>query len=226
MRPTPPYDSIRTTKAYDRLLDSLYMKVGREVEEILVPRVRVIAVSGNEPPSTTQYQHAVAVLFGIGYGLKMGLKFGKLSKPDGYFDYRVGALGTFWWSTGDALDVNDPATLRWQAYLIVPEFVSRELVDEARRQAEAKHPEIPYERASLETVDEGRSVQVLHVGPYAEERPTIERLRKYVAEHGLAVRGKHHEIYIGDPRRAAPAKLKTVIRLAVEPDAAVREVSP
>ncbi len=220
MQPTLHYESIRTTKAYDDLLNALYMKANRSVGEIEVPPVQVTSVSGNEPPATKQYQDAIAVLYGIGYGLKMGLRFGTLPRPKGYFDYRVGALGTFWGSTGRTLEINNPTTLRWQAYLMVPGFVSKKLVDEARRQAKAKHPEIPYERASLEIVNEGRSVQVLHVGPYDAEQPTIAQLQRYVAEHALAVKGRHHEIYISDPRRTKPMKLKTVIRIAVKRDAA------
>ena len=220
MQPPLPYKSIRTTKAYDDLLNALYMKVTRNVDEIAVPPVQAISVRGNEPPATKQYQDAIAVLYGIGYGLKMGLKFERWPRPKGYFDYRVGALGTFWASTGKTLAINDPTTLRWQAYLMVPAFVSKALVEQARAQAKARHPDIPYERASLEIVKEGRCVQVLHVGPYDAEQPTLDQLHRYVTEHALTVRGRHHEIYISDPRRTTPAKLKTVIRLAVKRAAA------
>jgi len=212
-----PYDSIRTTKAYDELLNALYIKVKRTPEEIVVPALQVISVRGHEPPSSKPYQDAIAVLYGIGYGLKMGLKFGKLTGPRGYFDYRVGALGTFWESTGKTLEINNADTLRWQAYLVVPAFVSSTLFGEAREQAQAKHPDIPYERAALEPVNEGRAVQMLHVGPYDREAPTIDAMQLYVAEHGLAIAGRHHEIYISDPRRTPPAKLKTVIRFGVVP---------
>jgi len=207
--------SVKTSKAFDDLLDALYMKAKRNPEEIVVPPLQVISVRGNQPPSSKEYQDAIAVLYGIGYGLKMGLKFEKLPRPKGYFDYRVGALGTFWESTSGTLNVNDPETLRWQAYLIVPAFITGRLVDEARKQAKAKHPEIPYEKVVLETISEGRAVQALHVGPYDREQPTIERIHRYSDDHALAVSGRHHEIYISDPRRTAPAKLKTVIRLGV-----------
>jgi hypothetical protein len=213
-----PYKSIRTARAYDALLNALYMRVKRTVEEIEVPAVQVISMTGSEPPGSRQFQEAIAVLYGIGYGLKMGLKFGKLPKPKVYFDYKVGALEALWWSTEKTFDIGNPATLRWQAYLMVPAFVSAKLVAEARRLAESKHPETPYDHASLEVVTEGRSVQMLHVGPYDAEQPTIAELHRYVADHGLAVSGRHHEIYISDPRRTKPDKLKTVIRLAVRTD--------
>jgi len=217
------HKSIRTTKAYDDLCNALYVRVKRNVEEIELPPVQVISVSGNEPPASKQYQEAIAVLYGTAYGLKMGLKFEKLRKPKVYFDYKVGALESFWWSVDGTLDINNPATLRWQAYLMVPHFVSKKLVDEARQSAKSKHPEIPYENASLEIVDEGRSVQILHVGPYDKEQPTIDKLHRYLADHDLAVAGKHHEIYLSDPRPMKPEKLETVIRFAVRSSAAKRK---
>jgi len=217
MKKRPSLKSVRTTKAYDGLLRALYAGVKQQAEEIEIPPVRVISVTGNQPPATKQYQDAIAVLYGIGYSLKMGLKFGDLPRPAGYFDYKVGALETFWWSVGKKLDITDPRTLRWQAYLMVPPFVTGKLIDEARKLAKAKHPEIPYEALTLTSVDEGRSVQILHVGRYDMEQPTIDKLHAYVSDHGLAVKGKHHEIYISDPRRTQPAKLKTVIRFAVKP---------
>jgi hypothetical protein len=146
----------------------------------------------------------------------MGLKFGQIPRPDGYFDYKVGALETLWWSTGKKLEIDNPRTLRWQAYLMVPWFVTSKLLKAARQAAKAKHPEVAYEAVSLETIREGHCVQALHVGPYDQELPTIERLQAYMAEHGLVANGKHHEIYMSDPRRTAPAKLKTVIRQPVK----------
>jgi hypothetical protein len=217
MKKLPNFKSIRTARAYDDFLKALYAGVKQQVEEIEIPRIQVICVTGNQPPASKQYQEAIAVLYGIGYSLKMGLKFGTLPQPVGYFDYKVGALGSFWWSVGKKFEITNPKTLRWQAYLMVPAFVTKKLADEARRLAKAKHPELPYESATLATIDEGRSVQMLHVGPYDMEQPTIDELRAYVAERGLVVAGKHHEIYISDPRRTQPEKLKTVIRLAVRP---------
>jgi hypothetical protein len=209
--------SASTAREYEQLVKALYAGVKPRVTEIVVPPVKVVSVTGNQPPASPQFQQAIAVLYGIGYSLKMGLKFAKLRMPAGYFDYKVGALEGLWWSTGKELDINDPATLRWKAYLMVPGFVTAKLFDEARTMAGSKHPETPYEDAVLETVEEGHSVQMLHVGPYDQEQPTIETLESYMAEHGLAMAGRHHEIYISDPRRTKPGKLKTVIRFAVKP---------
>jgi len=217
MKTLPGFESLRTTKAYGEFLKALYITSKPRVEEIVIPPVRVISVTGRQPPAAKQYQDAIAVLYGIGYSLKMGLKFGTLSKPTEYFDYNVGALETFWWSAGKKFDIANPKTLRWQACLMVPAFVTKTLLTEARTLAQTKHPEIPYAAAALTSIDEGRSVQMLHVGRYDMEQPTIDELHAYLAAHGLAVSGKHHEIYISDPRRTRPEKLRTVIRLAVRP---------
>ena len=216
MNVLPSPKSIRTTKQWDAFLKALSTGVKREVEEIRIPSVQIVAVSGNEPPASKQYQDAIAVLYGIAYGVKMGLKFQKLPRPKGYFDFRIGALDSLWWSTADVLDISNATTLRWQAHIMLPAFVNRKLVEQARSAAQAKHPDIPYGTATLTTINEGRSVQILHVGPYDKEQPTIEELHEYIAEHGLAVNGKHHEVYISDPRRTKPDKLKTVIRLPVK----------
>jgi len=215
MRKLPVFKSIRTVKAYEGLLKALYAGAKRKVDEVDIPRIQAIAVSGNEPPSSTQYHEAIAVLYGIAYSLKMGLKFSKLPRPKGYFDYKVGALETLWWSENGAFDITNSATLRWQAYLMVPAFVTKSLVTAARKMASEKHPEVPYKNGTLTSLTEGPSVQMLNVGPYDQERPTIDALHAYVADNGLVVKGKHHEIYLSDPTRTSPAKLKTVIRLGV-----------
>ncbi len=215
MKTLASFESIRTAEAYDQLLKALYTGVKQRVEELEIPPVQVISVAGDQPPAAKPYQDAVAVLYGIGYSLKMGLKFGKLPKPTPYFDYKVGALETFWWSIGAKFDIADSRTLRWQAFLMVPAFVTPNLFDAARRLAHDKRPELAHDAAMLTTIEEGRSIQALHVGPYDKEKSTIDALHAYAADHGLAVTGKHHEIYLSDPRRTAPEKLKTVIRCAV-----------
>lgn len=217
MKTVTSFKSIMSAKAYDEFLKRLYAGAKRRVEEIEIPPVQVIAVTGNQPPASRQYQDAIAVLYGIAFSLKMGLKFGKLRAPAGYFDYKVGALETLWWSEGGELDISNPKTLRWKAYLMVPPFVTKKVFEEARAMAKARHPQLPFDLAAMATVDEPRAVQMLHVGPYDREGPTIDLLNTYVEEHGLEVIGRHHEIYLGDPRRTAPEKLRTVIRLSVAP---------
>lgn len=216
MKTLPTPSGIRTAEEYDGFLKTLYKGAKARVEEIQVPAVRVIRVEGNEPPGSEQYQQAISVLYGIAYTLKMGLKLGKLEKPPRYFDFTVGALETLWWSVGKQIEIGNAKTLRWQAYLMVPDFVTRKLFNEARRLAQVKHPELPYELAALATFHEGPCVQTLHVGPYDQEGPTIQALHDHIAANNFAAAGKHHEIYLSDPGRTKPEKLKTVIRQPVK----------
>ena len=214
VEPALAYRSVRTGAAYDALVKRLYAGVREKVEVVDVPPIRAIAFAGNEPPGSPQYQEAIAALYGIAYSLKMGLKLRKLPRPARYFDYKVGALETIWWTTGKTFDISNPATFRWEAHLMVPPFVTQRLLDAARKLVQEKHPEVPYHAVRLVAIEEGRSVQTLHVGPYDREQPTLDRLHAYMAEHDLAVRGRHHEVYLNDPRRARAAK--TVIRLPVQ----------
>ena len=206
-----------TTKGYESFLKTLYMKVKREVQEIDVPPCQVVSVTGKGAPKDKEFQEAVPVLYGVAYTLKMGLKFGKLPKPVKYFDYKVGALEALWWTEKGQFDINKPENWRWQVFLMVPAFVTPKLFEAARAQAREKHPEQRYELAELTRMHEGRSIQVLHIGPYDQEQPTIEQLHQYAREHDLTISGKHHEIYLSDPRRTVPAKLKTVLRVPVTP---------
>lgn len=211
------YRSSLDTQSYNKLLDDLYAHVTENVEEVSLEPIKIIAVDGNEPPGGAQYQSAISCLYGVGYTLKMGLKFKKLPRPKGYFDYKVGGLGSLWWSTsGQSFDIANPDTLRWKAYLIVPPFVDNTLFELAVEQAKAKNPKIPYEKVEFETLKEGHAVQVLHIGPYDKEISTVDRMYQFMSAHHLAAKGKHNEIYISDPRRTKPDKLKTVIRLPVE----------
>ncbi|OGY24891.1 MAG: hypothetical protein A2134_02480 [Candidatus Woykebacteria bacterium RBG_16_39_9b] len=209
------YATISSTKYYDALLKALYISVKQKVEEIDVPKVQIIAVDGNEPPASTQYQDAISALYGVGYTLKMGLKFKKLPQPNGYFDYKVGGLETLWWGTQGEINISDAKTLRWKAFLMAPAFIDRTLFRQAVEQAKAKKPDIPYDSVRLTTLHEGHSVQMLHIGSYEQEEPTIKQLLEYIKDHNLQVNGHHHEIYISDPRRTKPEKLKTVIRYPV-----------
>ena len=212
------YRSITESKDYDDLLGRLYGKTKREIEEIDVPDVKIIAIEGDTAPASPEFQKAIECLYGVAYNLCMGLKFEKLPRPKGYFNYKVGGLESLWWDPeGGTTDVQKAKHLRWKLYLMVPAFASETLVKKAIAAAKAKKPDMPYDNVLLEHFHEGHAVQVLHVGPYDKEGPTIAMLHEYMKRADLQVTGKHHEIYISDPRRTAPEKLKTVIRYPASP---------
>lgn len=188
-------------------------KVKKDPELVEVPPLQYLMIDGEGDPNTAQaYKNAVEALFSLSYTLKFMVK----RRPGGA-DYGVMPLEGLWWTEPmEDFSVDRKDGWKWTSLMLQPEFITPELVEEARAQAAAKKelPALPLVR--LERLEEGRCAQVLHIGPYAAEGPTVERLHGFILEQGLSLRGKHHEIYLGDPRRAAPDKLQTIIRQPVE----------
>lgn len=178
-----------------------------------VPAITYLMIDGHGDPNTApEYAEAVQALYSVAYTAKFALK--KSGGPD----VAVMPLQGLWWVPDMAtFSATDKATWDWTAMIAQPDVVTPELVDAARSAAAAKCPAAALARLRLDTLVEGRAAQVLHVGPYATEGPTIERLHAFIADQGLQLRGKHHEIYLGDPRRTAPERLKTIIRQPVAP---------
>jgi hypothetical protein len=138
-------------------------------------------------------------------------------KKDGVIDYVVMPLEGLWWTRGKSgLDLTDKAHWEWTALMLQPEPVTKAHVDKAIDELRKKRNPAALSKIRFEPFDEGLAVQVMYIGPWADEKPTIEMLHAFAKEKGYTLRGKHHEIYLSDPRRTAPEKLKTVIRQPVE----------
>lgn len=190
-----------------------------EPELIIVPELPFIAVDGSgDPTSSERFQQAVEALYGISYGIKMSPR--KRDAPEGYEDFRVGALEGLWWRDGDEpFDVTSPAGVgakddwRWTLMLRQPAFVNAAVAECFRERLRAKKPaNSTVDDVRFDSFDEGECVQCLHVGPYATEPQTIEKMRRFAEGNGKRLVGKHHEIYLGDPRRSKPENLRTVLR--------------
>lgn len=179
---------------------------------VTVPKLNFLMVDGQGDPNTAPaYAAAVQWLFTMSYTLKF------MSKAQGR-DYSVAPLEGLWW-TPDIQDFSaeNKAAWHWTAMIMQPDWINADMVAAALPKARAKLGEPP---ASLrfESFGEGLSVQTMFVGPYAEEGPTIARLhQEFLPANGLVETGHHHEIYLSDPRRTPPEKLKTVIRQPVRP---------
>ena len=138
-------------------------------------------------------------------------------QPEGYTDYVLPPLEGFWWSEGRALDWHAPReSWLWTSVIRQPDFVTQETFDWAREECRRKKPEVDVESVRRIVYEEGLCVQMLHVGPYAGEAVTLARMDAFIVDNGLVselgdVR-KHHEIYMGDPRKTAPERLKTILR--------------
>ncbi|MGZ5516003.1 MAG: GyrI-like domain-containing protein [Candidatus Aminicenantales bacterium] len=177
-----------------------------------VPALKTLMVDGTGDPNGPAFQEAVGSLYSVAYTLKFTFKKEKA------IDYPVMALEGLWCADDPSVFVNGKRDeWKWTIFIVLPDVVTRKDVAEAVAavKKKAKFPRFPEVR--FEKFAEGQAAQVMHIGPYAAEGPTIERLHKFIAAEGYRLRGRHHEIYFGDPRRSAPEKLKTLIRQPVEP---------
>ncbi len=188
-------------------LKQLYLASAKEVVLVDVPPMKYLMIDGKGDPNTSlEYAQAVEALFAVSYAVKFMVK-----KSAQAIDYGVMPLEGLWWADDmAAFNANDKADWKWTMMIMQPGFVSDELIAAAMREAQKK--ELPaLHRLRLEWFAEGRCAQVLHIGPFSTEGPTIERLHQFIDEISARC-SKHHEIYLSDIRRAAPEKWKTIIR--------------
>lgn len=206
---------------YKKEYKALYLP--KEMPSIVeVPSMQYAAVRGHGDPNEPdgEYGRAVAVLYGISYTIKMSYK-GSL-KVDGFFEYVVPPLEGFWWMEGGApgVDYRNKSGFNWISIIRVPEFVTEEVFAWAKEEAQRKKG-IDTSLAELITVSEGLCVQCLHIGSYNEEPATVAKMDRYLLEQGyendISDRRRHHEIYLSDPRKVSPERMKTVIRHPVRP---------
>jgi hypothetical protein len=186
----------------------LYQASARDVMQVDVPTLKYLMVDGAGDPNTSQdYAQAVEALFAVSYTAKFMLKKGPQA-----LDYAVMPLEGLWWADDmSAFATNDKAKWQWTMMILQPSFVSDDVLNSAMAEVLRKKKLPGIDKLRLENFSEGLCAQVLHVGPFSEEGPTIERLHAFIdARSGR--RDKHHEIYLSDIRRAAPQKWKTIIR--------------
>ena len=195
----------------------LYKPSAKKVEIVDVPSMSFAMVDGViEPgygPSTSPaFQNAVQALYGISYTLKFTLKK-RLENP---IDYPVMALEGLWWVDSGEFDIRKPSNWHWTAMIMQPEPVTTDLFRNTIEDLRKKKPNPALDLLRLQEFTEGLSVQRMHLGPYSREMDTLTVIESFCHENGYQFRGKHHEIYMGDPRRADPEKLKTILRHPVE----------
>ncbi|MGM9426428.1 GyrI-like domain-containing protein [Hydrogenophaga sp. MI9] len=191
-----------------KTLKDLYLASAKEPAVVEVPTLRYLMVDGEGDPNTAPaYAEAVEALFSVSYTAKFMVKKGPQA-----IDYGVMPLEGLWWSDDlSAFRTGAKDRWKWTAMVLQPDFVSDELIAEAIDEVRKKKKLPGVDRLRLDRLTEGRCAQILHVGPFSEEGPTIERLHDFITGRS-ALRGKHHEIYLSDIRRAEPAKWKTIVR--------------
>ena len=191
-----------------KTLKYLYVPSAKTFSIVDVPSMNFIMIDGQGNPNTSPvYSEAVQALYTGAYTLKF-----KIKKELGV-DYPVMASEGLWWMDDmREFSAGRKDDWKWTMMIMQPEIVTPALFAQAVAAALIKKGLTALTRLRLERYEEGRAAQILYVGPYADEGPTIARLHQFIRENGGINTGKHHEIYLGDPRRSAPGKLRTVIR--------------
>ena len=186
---------------------SLYLPSAKAVSEVDVPAMNFLMVDGEGDPNTSAaYAEAIEALFAASYAIKFQVR------KDRQIDYGVLPLEGLWWAEDPrAFRSADKSGWQWTMMIAQPSFVTEEEITTALAQVSAKKDLPALAKLRLETFHEGRCAQILHVGPFSSEAAAVDKLHQYIAATG-ALRGRHHEIYLSDIRRAAPEKWKTVIR--------------
>lgn len=203
-------------------LKYLYAPSTKKIELVEVPTMNFVMIDGAiepdlAPGTSPRFAADMQALYGAAYTLKFAAK---LRKQDP-LDYPVMALEGLWWVEDGTFDLQKPGNWKYTVMIMQPDRISPEMFGDGLAQLRRKKGDLPaFSRLRLEAFHEGLSVQAMHIGPYATEPATVERMQAFMQENGyrdqVGLGGKHHEIYLGDPRRADPSKLKTVLRHPVK----------
>jgi hypothetical protein len=197
---------------FKKELKKLYNPKAGVFSLIKVPKLQYLMVDGQgDPNKVVEYQEAVQALFSVSYTLKFH------SKKELGKDYVVPPLEGLWWSDSfEDFRSRRKDRWSWTMMIMVPDWLGKKEFKEAVSTVRSKKPDIKVERLRLESLNEGLSVQIMHIGSYDDETPTLLKLHdQWLPANGLKETLKHHEIYIGDPRKTPAAKLKTVLRQPV-----------
>jgi hypothetical protein len=196
---------------YKKELKHLYLPAKGKFALVDVPPMNFLMVDGEGNPNNSQlFQEACEALYGMAYTIKFALK------PQG-IEFTVPPLEGLWWAKNmDAFSLALKDEWLWTVMIMQPEWVTPEIVEKARAELARKKNPVALPRLRFESLNEGLSVQIMYFGAYADEGPTIAAMHQFAEGQGYTLRGKHHEIYLGNPNRTAPEKLKTVIRQPVE----------
>lgn len=203
-------------------LKAFFTPSANKVEFIQVPRFHFLMVDGAiepgmAPGTSPLFQENTETLYGIAYTLRFMLKKREMDPVD----YPVMALEGLWDVRDGKFDINVKDNWDYTLMILVPEIIKQEVFEEGLAQLRKKKGDKPgFARLRLDSFEEGPCVQTMHIGPYVTEPETLEKMQVFMHEHGyqdMVGQGKrHHEIYLGDPRKAAPEKLKTVLRHPVK----------
>lgn len=191
-----------------KTMKPLYQPSAKAVVQVDVPVMNYLMIDGEgDPNANPDYQDAIEALYAVSYGIKFMVKKGALA-----IDYGVMPLEGLWWADDmSRFSTEDKSSWKWTMMISQPAFVTREMVELAISEVKRKKKLTAIVKLRLESFAEGKCAQIMHIGPFTEEGPTVEKVHQFIALHSQPV-GKHHEVYLSDIRKAAPEKWKTIIR--------------
>ncbi len=187
-----------------------YYKAGKKPEIQEFGEASYLTIEGKGEPGGTIFTNSVEALYPLAYGIK------KIYKEQGN-DFAIPKLEGLWWVVGDKPALEVPRNeWHWKLLIRMPDFVTKKIVTSIQPEIAKKKGNNLIQDVLFEKMTEGKCVQIMHIGEYANEPETINLLMRYIAKHGLSVSGLHHEIYLSDPRKTEPSNLKTLIRYPVK----------
>ncbi|MES9857921.1 MAG: GyrI-like domain-containing protein [Sedimenticola sp.] len=194
---------------FKKELKHLYRSSAKKVDVVEVPEMNYLMIDGEGDPNSSQsFQDAIDALYPLSYALKFMIKRGEIG-----IDYGVLPLEGLWWAEDmSSFSVENKDGWKWTLMIMQPYLVTREMVQEAIEQVRIKKNPVSLPLVRFESFKEGAVAQIMHVGPFSEEGPTVDKVHSFIEKSGCQRSGKHHEIYLSDIRRAAPEKWKTIIR--------------
>lgn len=189
-----------------------------QVTIITIPTFQFLMIDGRiekgaTPGTSPAFQQAMQGLYGVAYTLKFMSKL----RHENPIDYTVMGLEALWWIEGGVFDISKPDNWCWTAMILQPEHITEDMFQVAQEKLKQKKPDTNTEGLRLKKLNEGLCVQIMHIGPYASEPTTVKKMESYASLNGYQMQHKHHEIYIGNPLRTEPAKLKTILRHPIKP---------
>lgn len=192
-----------------KALKPLYSPSIKAVARVVVPPMHYLMVHGKGDPNNSQeFADAITAVYSVAYTLKFMVKKGELAT-----DYGVMPLEALWWAEDmSAFSQGDKSNWLWTVLVAQPAFITNDMVDAAIADVKKRKDPVALHKLRFEKFDEGVCAQLMHIGPFSEEGPNIERVHQFIEASGSQRRGKHHEIYLSDLRKAAPEKWKTIIR--------------
>jgi len=194
----------------------LYLPSAKKVSLVEVPAFQFVMVDGRmeideTPETSTAFHQAMQALYGLAYTLKFNSKL----RQQNPIDYTVMSLEGLWWMESGRFDSQRQEPWLWTMMIMQPDHIDRAMFESALAQVQEKQDNPVLDQVRFEGFEEGPAIQIMHLGPYADEPRSLARMEAFAAEMGYTYHGKHHEIYIGDPRRAKPENLRTVLRQPV-----------